>query len=83
MRKLDREAIIVLALYSTLAITGVILFLTGSFKKNETKPEERQPGVEEASFMLECVYEFSLEPEQCRAILDGGDPPKSPWKDGC
>lgn len=83
MRRLDREDKIMIAIYSSLAVTAVILFLTNSFKWQTDKPEEHQPSAEEASFMLECVYEFSLEPAQCREILEGGDPPDSPWKDGC
>jgi len=83
MRRLDRVDKAVITIYSSFAITAVILVLTGSFKKNEAKPEEHQPSAEEASFMLECVYEFSLDPERCRKILEGGDPRESPWKAGC
>lgn len=83
MRRLDRADRTLIAIYSSFAFAAVTLALTCSFKKKEVKPEEHQPSAEDASFMLECVYEFSLEPAQCREILEGGDPPDSPWKDGC
>lgn len=86
MDEIDREKpLVLMILFLVLLILSMGIYTI--FPKKEQQHiedvRERQPGVEEASFMLECVYEFSLEPEQCRAILDGGDPPKSPWKDGC
>lgn len=45
-----------------------------------TAPVDPEP----ARFMLECVSDFRYDPDTCRAILAGGDPPLVPdGEPGC
>lgn len=37
--------------------------------------------IEQADFMLKCVHDFGVRPDECRAILEGEDP--KPYEEGC
>ena len=46
-------------------------------RENPTDPDR-------ARFLLECQYDWMLSNEECRRLLEGGDPPEKPpeWT-GC
>lgn len=47
---------------------------------------DERPPTPDPDFMLECVYGWGQTPDNCRAILEGDDPPPLPeaeYNQGC
>lgn len=55
------------------ALMGAALSMFAVMKKDRGLPTS-----DEARFMLECVYEWGLKTTECRAMLDGANPPPNP-----